>query len=201
MRFDRRGTTTRGLASLTMAVFLAATLNLAILPVAAQAADAREDLEKAQDNFLIADFSTALTQVTSLIESGDLRGGVLRDALVLAARCEVGLAHRASAVDWFCEVLAVEPSWQPDKDLYTKDEVVVFDQARQSCPAADTGATSPEPGFSSRVSASDPWYKNKTYWAIGGGVILVGAILLLAGGGDDEPAPVPLTDFPPPPGG
>ena len=198
MRFDRRSTATRGFASLTTAVFLAAALNLAVLPVAARAADAREELEKAQDSFLIADFGTALSQVTNLIESGDLRGGALRDAYILAARCEVGLAHRASAVDWFCEVLAVESSWQPDKDLYTKDEVEVFEQARNTCPPPSEAP--PEPGFSSRVSAGDPWYMNKTYWLIGGGVVVLGALLLLGGGEDDE-GPPPLADFPPPPGG
>lgn len=202
MRLDRRNPAIRALALFTLGSFLFATLDLALLPARAHAADAREELSRAEDYFLVADFATALEQVDSLIDSGDLKGGALRDAYVLAARCEVGLAHRSSAVDWFCEVLRVAPTWLPDADLYTKDEIEVFEQARGTCASSDSGSSGvgrAEPRFSSRVSEGDPWYKNKTYLAIGGGLVAVGVILAVSGGDDDEASP--LADFPPPPGG
>lgn len=203
MRLDRRNPVMRGLATLTAGLFLFGALDLGLLATTARAADPREELTKAEDYFLVADFATALEKVTALIESGDLKGGALRDGYVLAARCEVGLAHRSSAVDYFCEVLRVSPTWQPDADLYTKDEIEVFEQARTTC-AASSDDVAPvedveeEPVFSSRMSEGTPWYKNKGFLAVGGGLVALGVILAVSGGGDDGPGN--LADFPPPPG-
>jgi hypothetical protein len=203
MRLDRRNPLMRGLATLTAGLFLFGALDLGLFATTAQAADPREELTKAEDYFLVADFATALEKVTALIDSGDLKGGALRDGYVLAARCEVGLAHRSSAVDYFCEVLRVSPTWQPDADLYTKDEIEVFEQARTTCAASSdptpVDTVEEEPVISSRMSQGTPWYKNKTFLLVGGGLVALGVILALSGGGDDGPGD--LSDFPPPPGG
>jgi hypothetical protein len=187
----------RGVAVLTLAVFCAATLDLALLATSASAASGREALEEAQDYFLVADFGTALDRVDSLLESGDLEGGALRDAWVLKARCEIGLAHRSAAVDAYCEALRVDPSWAPDPDLFTKDEVAVFEQAREGCTLETTEKPSPMPPPAS--AGGQPWYKKKTTWYIAGGVVAAGILAaVLAGGSDEETAP-PLAGPPPPP--
>ena len=162
----------------------------------------RELLTKAEDYFLVADFTQALDQVNDLLQSGDLEGGVLRDAYVLKARCEVALAHRSSAVDAYCRALSVDESWRPDPDFFTKDEIEVFDQAKASCGPGTEGAPSGGDDRPSHLppamSESKPWYKN---WKIVGpvaAVVVVGGILLLSGGDDDSGDPI-LSDFPPPP--
>jgi hypothetical protein len=210
MRFSRTSPAFRGVAFLSAATFMASALNLALLVRSAQAADAREELAKADDYFQVADFSTALTKVNALLESGDLSGGTLRDAYALKARCEVGLAHRSSAVEAFCEALRVEPGWRPDPDLYTKDELEVFEQARGSCTGEQpTKQPSQEPTKTERPSAmpapvsagggEKPFYKKPLFLGIGAAVV-VGGIVALAGGGDDGGGGEPdLPGFPPPP--
>jgi hypothetical protein len=181
---------------LTLAVFAVTTLDLALLATSARAAD-REALDQAQDYFLVADFATALDKVNEVLASGDLKGGALRDAWVLKARCEIGMAHRSAAADAYCEALRVEPSWRPDPDLFTKDELAVFEQARESCNLEATTPPSPLPPPA--ASGATPWYKKKSTLLIAGGVIVAGVLVaVLAGGGDDETTP-DLPGPPPPP--
>ena len=99
----------------------------------------------------------------------------------------------------------MSPTWQPDADLYTKDEIEVFEQARTTCVSSGSDETTPvsderdeEPVFSSRMSEGDPWYKNKMFLAAGVGLVALGVVLAASGGGDDGPGD--LSDFPPPPG-
>src|SRR5262245_7098361 len=143
MRLQRSCPVFRGVALLTAGVFFASVLNLGVLTRPAYAADPREELTKAEDYFLVADFTTALAKVDTLLNSGDLSGGTLRDAHILKARCEVGLAHRSSAVESFCDALHVEPGWRPDPDLFTKDELEVFEQAKTSCATTTEPTTQP----------------------------------------------------------
>jgi hypothetical protein len=195
MRFDRSHPVLRLAAMLTVAVFAVTTLDLAFFAVSAEAAD-REGLDQAQDYFLVADFATALDKVNGLLASGDLEGGALRDAWVLKARCEIGMAHRSSAADAYCEALRVEPSWRPDPDLFTKDELAVFEQALASCNLESTTAPSPLPP-SAASAAATPWYKKKSTLYIAGGVVVAAVLVaVLAGGGDDEDTVLP---GPPPP--
>ena len=91
----------------------------------------------------------------------------------------------------------MDPSWQPDPDLYTSDEVNTFFEARQSCEpltaaAADEGGGIP-----------------KWAWLAGGGAV-GGLLILLLSGGDDGGGDTTnggngggtgdLPDFPDPPG-
>jgi hypothetical protein len=207
MRFPRTCPAFRGLACLTAAVFLASVVDLALLARPARAADPREELTKAEDYFLVADFTTALTKVQALIDSGDLSGGTLRDAYILKARCEVGLAHRSSAVEAFCDALHVEASWRPDPDLYTKDELQVFDQAKSSCGGTSESSTEggtpstpsamPPPVSSAAAGGGTPFYKKPLFLAIGGAVLVGGIIALASGGGSSSEPDLP--GFPNPP--
>jgi len=195
------------LALLTAALFLATTTDLVFLARPA-AADAREDLTRAEDYFLVADFSTALQKVEALLQTGDLQGSTLRDAWILKARCEIGLGHRSTATDAFCEALRVEPSWRPDPDLYTNDELEVFEQARSSCgggtgePVKQESApstTRTEPAMPQMSSGEKkPWYKKPVFLAIGGALVVGGIIAAAGGGGGDDGEP-DLPGFPDPP--
>jgi hypothetical protein len=189
----------------TLLVFVATLSVPALAPVPA-AADARDELAKAEDYFLVADFGTALEKVDGLLSSGSLTGDGLRDAYVLKARCELGLVHRSSAVDAFCNALRIDPQWRPDPDFYTTDELEVFGQARETCGTTGSGPVSPggtpAPMAPSARAASSgggaPWYTNKGVLAAAGGVVVVGLLLALSGGGSDGGAS-PLPGFPDPP--
>ncbi|MEZ5065042.1 MAG: hypothetical protein R3B81_09910 [bacterium] len=194
MTFCRPTPFLRTIAALTSFVFLTTTLDLFVAATAHAASD-RESLEEAQDYFLVADFGTALDRVDKLLGSGHLEGGVLRDAWVLKARCEIGLAHRSSAVDAYCQALRVDPTWRPDQDLFTKDEIDVFDQARSGCDLERTEAPSPLPAPAASGGGGTPWYKNKTVLIVAGVLVVGGAVALLAGGSDEPELPGP----PPPP--
>jgi hypothetical protein len=168
----------------------------------------REELTKAEDYFQVADFSTALKKVDELLKSGDLEGAMLRDAYVLRARCELGLAHKVSATDAFCEALKVDAAWRPDPDFFTTDEIAAFESARTTCSAAKDTTTEPvKPATTTpaktaapaaAVSESKPWYKKPLVLGILAAAVVGGVVLAMGGGGDDEGDPV-LADFPPPP--
>jgi hypothetical protein len=196
MRFDRSHPVVRAAAMLTLAVFAATTIDLALFAVTAQAAD-REALDQAQDYFLVADFATALDKVNGILASGDLEGGALRDAWVLKARCEIGMAHRSAAADAYCEALRVEPSWRPDPDLFTKDELAVFEQALASCNLESTTPPSPLPPAA--ASGATPWYKKKSTLLIAGGVVVAGVLVAVLAGGSDDSEDPDLPGPPPPP--
>ncbi|MEZ5065039.1 MAG: hypothetical protein R3B81_09895 [bacterium] len=165
----------------------------------AGAASGREELSAAEDYFLVADFSTALTKVSALIESGDLSGGALRDAWILRARCELASAWRSRAVDSFCAALAIDAGWLPDRDLFTADELNVFDQARSSCPDATTTGTTPPSYLPPSSSSGGSWYSNKLVWGAVGAAAVAGAVLSLGGGEDGGANRNPLPPLPDPP--
>ncbi len=191
-----------------LGVFLVATLDLGAWAGPAAADSARDRLTRAEDYFLVADFSSALEMVNDLLESGEISGDGLRDAHVLKARCELGLVHRSSAIDAFCSALQIDPQWNPDPDFYTKDELEVFAQARTTCsagsrsgPVDDAGGTPPPPSpLPDRMSRGDdrPWYKKPLYLGIAGAAVVLVAVLALSGGDSDDSDP-PLSDFPDPP--
>jgi hypothetical protein len=198
MTFCRTNPVVRRLAPLIALTFFLSTVDWTIFAAPVSAASPREDLTKAEDYFLVADFATALDRVETLIGGGGLEGGILRDAYVLQARCQVALAHRSAAVDAYCNALRVDPGWRPDADFFTKDEIEVFDQAKGSCSG---GTSAPKTSGSGDylpppTSRSKPWYKNwKIVGPVAAGVVILG-VVLLSGGGDDEST---LDDFPPPP--
>lgn len=196
------------LVQVAVAVFLAQAVDLALLARCSLAADAREELARVEDDYLMADFPAALQKVDALLASGDLEGAALRDAWILKARCEVGLGHRSSAEDAFCQALRVQPTWRPDPDLSTKDEIDAFEQARAQCGAAPWDRAREEPGpiedessGSTRVSAGRPWYKNPVVLGVGGALVIGGIVAAASGGGgggggDEVPD---LPGFPEPP--
>jgi hypothetical protein len=213
MVFVRRSSRVRRIvASFVLVTFTSLAVRDLFVPATAWAASPREELTKAEDYFQVADFATALQKVDALLKSGDLEGSALRDAYVLKARCELGLAHRSSATDAFCQALRVDGAWRPDPDFFTKDEVDTFEQARTNCTGVGSGtprddaqpkpivrdkATQDDRGAAA-VGESKPWYKKPLILGILGAVVVGGVIFALSGGGDDEGDPV-LADFPPPP--
>jgi hypothetical protein len=167
----------------------------------ARAADPREELDKAQDYFLVADFQTALVKADELLASNELQGATLRETWVLKGRCEIALGQRANATEAFCSALRVEPSWRPDPNLFTKDESEVFANA-----LADCGAVKPEPMPSPQpspmpepISAGEkPWYKKPVVLVVGSALV-AGGIYALVDDGDEVTTPADVPDFPDPP--
>jgi hypothetical protein len=109
-------------------------------------------------------------------------------------------------MDAYCEALRVDASWRPDPDLFTKDEITLFDQARPGCRVESTTPPSPLPparstGTHGGSDSGRSWYQKKSTWAVAGGVLVAGIVAgMLAGGGDDDADGI-LADFPPPPAG
>jgi hypothetical protein len=211
MTFDRRPTRVRRAAAvLVLAAFTSFLTRDLMLAPAAFAASPREELTKAEDYFQVADFKTALEKVNELIQSGDLEGTMLRDAYVLKARSELGLAHKSSATEAFCQAIRVDSAWRPDPDFFTKDEIAAFDSALASCPGGakeppkaepvKPATTQPAPTTTTAaaVEGSKPWYKKPLVLGIIGAAVVGGVVLATGGGDDDEGDPV-LADFPPPP--
>jgi hypothetical protein len=168
----------------------------------ARAADPREELSKAQDYFLVADFQTALVKADALLASGDLQGAALRETWVLKGRCEIALGQRANATEAFCSGLRVEPSWRPDPDLFTKDESEIFSNALANCGTvgpAPTPESKPRPSpLPEPISVGEkPWYKKSVFLAVGGAAVAGGVLLLL--GGEDEKFVPDVPGFPDPP--
>jgi hypothetical protein len=144
------------------------------------------------------------------LKSGNLQGSLLRDAYILKARSELGLAHRSAAVDAFCQALKVDPGWRPDPDFYTQDEIEVFEQSRASCSTSTKETTTPatttpvkskerEKASSAADSDSKPWYKKPAVLGVLGAVVVGGVVLAMSGGGDDGGGEPDLPGFPGPP--
>ncbi len=212
MMFVRRPTRARRVSALlVLAVFTSfVTRDLWFAP-AAYAASPREELTKAEDYFQVADFSMALQKVNELLKSGDLEGTMLRDAYVLKARSELGLAHKSSATEAFCQAIRVDSAWRPDPDFFTKDEIDAFDAALASCPGGATAPPKAEPvkpattqpaptaTTAAAVSESKPWYKKPLVLGLLIAGVAGGVALAAGGGGDDEGGDPVLAGFPPPP--
>lgn len=160
--------------------------------VPAAMATPRQDLDRAQDLYDFAEFQQALELVTGLIDGKQLSGTDLRDAYVLRARCAVGLQLDAVATEDFCEVMALDESWQPDPVTFPQDEIAAFQAAQGSC--VEAAAKEPKPA----AQGGKAWYKKPLVWgAAAGGVLL--AVLLMGGGGSDGAGEPDLTGFPDPP--
>lgn len=207
MFLDRWAPARRGVAALVLVTFSSFVARDLLLPGAAWAATAREELTKAEDYFQVADFQTALEKVDVLLKSGDLEGTLLRDAYILKARSELGLAHRSAAVDAFCSALKVDPAWRPDPDFYTNDEIQTFEQARASCSTTKTTEPAQKPtttptdaqkaAAAAPATESKPWYKKPLVLGVIGAALIGGIALAAGGGGDDGEAD--LASFPDPP--
>lgn len=164
----------------------------------ALATEAREELERAQDYFLVADFGAALEKADVILATGGLPSALALEAWVLKARCEIGLSQRGNAIEAFCGALRMSPSWRPDPTLYTEDELDAFATAQERCglvPSGDKGS----PAMPPRLSAPNPWYKRPAILALGGTAVGV-AIYLLLPPEDETEVPEVVPGFPPPPG-
>jgi hypothetical protein len=196
----RRLVPVRGLLAV-LSVLGPALAGSLLVPEAARAG-AAEDLRRAHDYFLVADFGTAREQVRGLLASGALQGEALREAHVLVARCEIGLGSKSSAVDAFCAALRVDPLWRPDRDLYTTDEVTVFETAERDClkqaAAVPPGAPSPLP---QPILSGTPWYRKPVTLGLVGAGAVAAVVLALSGGEDGGGGGGPeLPEFPVAPG-
>ena len=165
----------------------------------ANAGSVREQLNAAEDRFLMADFDGATAQVDDLLQSGGLTGDALRDAWVLKARCDLATGRRASARDAFCRALEQDGGWLPDRDLFTSDELEVFSDARDTCPGAQTEGTEAPSYLPAPSSSGGGWYTNKLVWGAVGAAAVAGVALALSGGGDEGGAVVELPPLPDPP--
>ena len=207
---------------------------LALCPLAAPRAAAQEaappELEAARQDYEFAEFGPALAKLEPLIAGGGLAGEALRDAHVLKARCLVGLGRLEEAKASYCAALALDEAWTPDRVLFPRDEIDVFDQALVLCPP-EPAAAAPEPapapaatpGMTPAVTpatpsprpaplpvpapAEQPGKKKKSFFgspvglALGGAVLVGIAVAAGGGGGGGGGTPAgPLPAFPPPPG-
>ena len=173
---------------------------LLIAPICAHADQARDDLRRAEREFNQANFGGALAIVNRLTAEGSLSSGDLRDAFALKARCEGELGNRTDALAAFCQVIALDPEWKPDRTLFTSGEMAIFEEARGECAVGgkgDAGGRKDDQATGGTGGGS-----SRKWWYIGGGAIVAGLVLaLIGGGGDDGPDPVKsdLPDFPSPP--
>jgi hypothetical protein len=149
----------------------------------------RERLVRAEDHFLAADFSGALSRVDILLESEELRGTELRDAWILRGRCHTALRSREASRD-FCAALRVDPEWRPDPALFGSDEMREFQVAERDCASSRDSSYLPP-----KLSRGTPWYKKKLVLGAIVGVAAGATVLALSGGDDGDERPL-LPFFP-----
>lgn len=202
----RRRPRGRLLAGLLLGILTAAP------PVRADAP--AEDMAVARDFFLIADYSSALDRVTSLLRGAALAPEERVEALALEARCHVALGERMEAIDSFCSAIQLVPAWRPELAAFTEAEREAFAKAFDLCgpleprtprvevappnepaevsPVAETAAA-----WASSIPRDRPWYRSP--WVLGGVGGVIAGVTILTLGSDDSAPPVPLPGFPPPP--
>ena len=179
---------------------------LAVTPAGAAPA-----VDLALDYFYDADFELALETLDEALAGGQLDPAATQEAHVVRARCHARLGAEADAMDAYCEVVALNPAWNPNPTEFSSDELALFRRALARCPLAAAPAE-PEPvtTLASPVGGSEPlgaaasgddggsWYTSKKLW-IGAGALFV--LLAVAGGEQDpdEDARDRVPDFPDPP--
>jgi hypothetical protein len=159
----------------------------------------QDELRRAENHYLFAEFDQALILLAHIIENPkDVAPERLRDAIVLQARCQVGLGNLLRAEDSFCDVLALDPEWRPDPIFFPRTEIEVFESALATCPPPV--AEEPDAVLMPASSTDKPWYMKPVVWA--GAAAAVVLAVVLAGGGDDDPDPgtqnLPAPPPPPP---
>ena len=144
-------------------------------------------LDDARDAFREADFEMALGILSAPLEDARVTGAERRDALALAAQCHARLDREDEAVKDLCDILAIEPRWQPDPTAFSPAEMRLFRVALATCPP-DLSKAPPEApaplGIEPAAAGSGPkWYERRLVW-IGAGAVAITAAWLL--GGDDS---------------
>jgi len=198
----RNGTVNPLLVLVTLLAYLASP-GFGVGGGASALAQTTDDLERAREHYDFAEFSEALA-ILDEIPTEDQPEQRLRDLYILRARCQVGLGNSELAEDGFCAALAIDPDWRPDPVFFPSSEVVIFEQALDSCPEPEpvvpvvaVAATESQP-----EKKSTPWYKKPIVW-IGAAVVVVVAIVVVSSGddnGDGGDGDGDLPEFPPPPG-
>ncbi|HVP39558.1 MAG TPA: hypothetical protein VMS93_10280 [Candidatus Saccharimonadales bacterium] len=126
----------------------------------------------------------ALGKLKALIASGSLSRVCLRDAYIFRARCEATLNDRAAAEESFCKVLAQDPGWRPDPQMYTDAAKAAFAAALQRCAPQE----------------KPPKHGGFKWWMAAAGGAAVGVIAVLVGGGSKSSSTATaLPGFPPVP--
>lgn len=156
-------------------------------------------LSEARDAFQGADFEMALEALDDYLAGGDLSTTDRTEALVLQAQCHARLDNEAAAVKSLCEVMKLDPEWQPDPNRFSPQEMRTFRIALASCPRKKVPPKPFDPSTAA-VKESPSWYERKLVW-VGVGAAALTAVLLAGG---DEPGGGPGDDggvpgFPPPP--
>ncbi|NNE44754.1 MAG: hypothetical protein HKN12_11145 [Gemmatimonadetes bacterium] len=173
-----------------------------------------DDIRLARDYYLISDYETALARLGGVISLPDLDPETRVAALVLKARCDVGIGGRQAGVDSFCSVLRLSPSWRPpDHEVYPQAEVAAYQRALDLCgpltvayppvryirrgtPVNVVYPENPDLGLDG-MDTSRSWYRNPYVLGAAGGVAASLLFLLLEPAADSPPPALP--DFPEPP--
>lgn len=167
-------------------------------------------IDLALDYFYDADFELALETLDEALAGGQLEPAATQEAHVVRARCHARLGAEKEAMDAYCEVVALNPAWNPNPAEFSSHELALFRRALARCPLAvvpaeperATELASPvggsEPLAAAAVDEGGSWYRSKKLW-IGAGALFV--LLAVAGGEDDPEAEVRdrVPDFPDPP--
>ncbi len=207
LRFSNylRRTVTTAVVALHVAMFLQPASP-------AEAQSGQIQLQKAQESILFGEFDEALAMVESAIASGELEGGSLREAHVLAAQCHLEAGDDDALKQSICSAHIADPLWRPSTAILTEAEVTRFSEALRLCPKNSPKVSFPEtipvqtPSTEGEEDGDSgkPWFKRPLGWIVGGAAAAAGvAVVILGGGGGDDAAdpedPVGMGDFPDPP--
>ncbi|MFN8178767.1 MAG: hypothetical protein U0167_12635 [bacterium] len=171
----------------TAAFVLSAALVVSVLLCGAGSARATP-LGDARESFEGADFEMALRILDDYLAKG-AAGPDRIEALTVAAQCHERLGNEDAAVRNLCEVLKLDPDWQPDPNRFSPQEMRTYRLALASCPPK---RSAPKPPTVAPTSAAPPpasegprWYERKVVW-VGVGAAALTAVLL-SGGKDSGP--------------
>jgi|GEM_PF-2693479 len=112
-------------------------------PVAEAASpDPANELMRLEGRYALGQYPRALDGLEQLLSSESIDPQLRLQALVLQGRCYVQMDKAAAARDAFKEALAIDFAWQPDPQLFTNEELVVFNAARaESSPTVISPST------------------------------------------------------------
>lgn len=110
---------------------LCALLIVAVIGMgSARAQDAtREMLQRAEDHYQVKEYEVALDLVDRILTADTSLGTLRLQATFLKARCLTRQGQTTAARTTFQEALALDPDWQPDRNLLKPDELNLFDDA------------------------------------------------------------------------
>jgi hypothetical protein len=159
-----------------------------------------EPLADARDAFREADFEMALGILASCLSDPRTSGRARADALVLQAQCHARLDEEDAAVRSLCEVLEVDPRWEPDPTLFSPHEMRIYRITLAVCPPPEVQEADAAPALPAPREATGPrWWQRKFVWVGAGAAALAAALLLGGDDGGGAPGEVVVPRFPDPP--